>query len=147
MWVYIMIVVTPITKFRFSNNKIPSKDNKITMFWTINNIYHHQSKLTINNVLTNIYSPPKSVAFASRETILTKYIKIYIDIYGTKLISLDRYLNLVFYKIYSKTQMLHVFSTNPVKLVARKPTATLFWGRREYVTIAVWNISFYQRSW
>jgi hypothetical protein len=47
--------------------------------------------------------------------------------YDTKLISLDRYLNLVFYKIYSETQMLHVFSTNSAKLVARKPTATLFW--------------------
>jgi hypothetical protein len=39
-----------------------------------------------------------SVVFAIKN-ILIKYIKIYIDIYGTKLISLDRYLDLVFYKI------------------------------------------------
>jgi hypothetical protein len=40
---------------------------------------------------------------------LTKYIKIFINIYGTKLISLDKYLNLVFYKIYFETQMSHIF--------------------------------------
>jgi hypothetical protein len=75
--------------------------------------------------------PQKSVIFASHETTLTKYIKIYINIYGTKLTLLDRCLNLVFYEIYFETQMLHVFSTNPVKLVARKPTVALFLGRRD----------------
>jgi hypothetical protein len=57
---------------------------------------------------------------------------MYINIYGTKLTSLDRYLNLVFYKIYFETQILYVFSTNPDKLVVRKPTA-LFQGRRKYL--------------
>jgi hypothetical protein len=41
-----------------------------------------------------------AIIFASREIILTKYIvEIWIDIniYGTKLVSLDRYLNLVFF--------------------------------------------------
>jgi hypothetical protein len=37
--------------------------------------------------------PPslKSLVFASRETTLTKYIKIYINIYDTQLISLYRF--------------------------------------------------------
>jgi hypothetical protein len=39
----------------------------------------------------------------------------------------DRYLNLVFSQIYLKIKMLHEFSTNPVKLVTRKPTTALFW--------------------
>jgi hypothetical protein len=37
----------------------------------------------------------KTVVFASREITLSKYVKIYIDTYVTKLMSLDRYLNLV----------------------------------------------------
>jgi hypothetical protein len=37
-----------------------------------------------------------TVIFASREIFLTKYIYKYINIYDTKLISLCRYLNLVF---------------------------------------------------
>jgi hypothetical protein len=90
----------------------------------------------MNTVIKYSLRPQKSVAFASRETTLTKYIKIYIITYGTRLISIDRYSNLVFYKNYFETQMLHIFSTNLVKLVAQKPTTTLFWGRREYATSA-----------
>jgi hypothetical protein len=52
--------------------------------------------LCINNQLAIWYSlcPLKTVIFAAQETTLTKYIKLYINIYGTKLISLDRYLNI-----------------------------------------------------
>ena len=61
-----------------------------------------------------------TVVFASQETILTKYIYKCINIYFTNLILLDRYLNLVFYKIYLEIYMLHIFSINLIKLVARK---------------------------
>lgn len=40
--------------------------------------------------------PKMTVVFAFRETTLTHYITIYINIYSSKLVSLDRYLNLVF---------------------------------------------------
>jgi hypothetical protein len=64
---------------------------------------------SITRGITYSLRPQKSVVFACRETTLTKYIKIFINIYVTGLILLDRYLNLVFYKIYFETQLLHVF--------------------------------------
>jgi hypothetical protein len=37
--------------------------------------------------------------------------------------------------------MLHVFSTNRVKIVTRTPTTTIFKGRREYTTNNLENYS------
>jgi hypothetical protein len=45
--------------------------------------------------------------------------------------SLDIYLNLVFEQVYLEIKMLHIFSTNSVKFVARKPTTIVIWGQRE----------------
>jgi len=62
--------------------------------------------------------PKISVVCAFQEITLTKYIVKNINIYSTQLVSLKRSLSLVFYQIYLEAQILHIFSTNRVKLVA-----------------------------
>ena len=53
------------------------------------------------------------------------------------MISLDRFLNLSFLKIYSEIQILHIFSINLIKLVTRKPKTIINQGQREYVISGV----------
>jgi hypothetical protein len=53
-----------------------------------------------------------------------------INIYDTKLISLDRYLNLVLTKLF-RNKNVDSFSINLVKLVAQTQMTTIILGRRE----------------